>query len=153
MTLIDREPYSYRAGTSVPPFDDSGPVVFMDGECALCSRTTRLIARLDGRGEFRICPIQSELGRAILRHYGLDAGNPDSWIYLADGKAYASLDAVIEAGTRLGGMARLARIFLILPSPVQNWLYRRIARNRYALFGRRRMCAIPDPALRRRLLA
>jgi predicted DCC family thiol-disulfide oxidoreductase YuxK len=153
MTLIKREPYSYRAEASVPPFDDSGPVVFTDGECALCSRTARLIAKLDRRCEFRICPVQSELGQAVLLHYGLDPGNPESWLYLAGGKAYASLDAVIEAGTRLGGMARLARIFLILPSPVQNWLYRRIARNRYALFGRRRMCAIPDPALRRRLLA
>jgi predicted DCC family thiol-disulfide oxidoreductase YuxK len=152
MTLIERAPYSYRAEAFVPPFDDSGPIVFMDGECALCSHTARLIARLDRREEFRICPVQSELGRAILQHYGLDAGNPGSWIYLADGKAFASLDAVIEAGTRLGGMARLTRAFLILPRPVRDWLYRRIALNRYAVFGRKQMCALPDPALRRRLL-
>jgi predicted DCC family thiol-disulfide oxidoreductase YuxK len=152
MRSINREAYSYRAETAVPHFDGSGPVVFMDGECALCSGTARMIARLDRRGEFRICPIQSELGRAILQHYGLDPGNPDSWVYLADGKAYASLDAVIAAGTRLGGMAQLVRIFLILPRPARDWLYRRIARNRYAIFGREQMCAIPDAALRRRLL-
>jgi predicted DCC family thiol-disulfide oxidoreductase YuxK len=152
MNLIERAPYSYRAETIVPPFDDSGPIVFMDGECALCSRTARLIARRDQREEFRICPVQSELGRAILQHYGLDAGNPESWVYLADGKAYASLEAVIEAGTRLGGWARLTQALLILPRPARDWLYRRIARNRYAAFGRKQMCAIPDPALRRRLL-
>jgi len=152
MRLIDREAYSYRAETSVPHFDDGGPVVFMDGECALCSATARMIARLDRRGEFRICPIQSELGSAILQHYGLDPGNPDSWVYLADGKAYASLDAVVAAGTRLGGLAQLVRTFLILPRPARDWLYRRIARNRYAVFGRKQMCAIPDAALRRRLL-
>ena len=152
MTPIHREAYSYRADSSVPHFDDSGPVVFMDGECALCSRTARMIARLDRRGEFRICPVQSELGQDILRHYGLDPGNPESWLYLANGKAYASLEAVIEAGARLGGMAQLVRIFLILPRPARDWLYRRIARNRYAVFGREEMCAIPDAALRRRLL-
>jgi predicted DCC family thiol-disulfide oxidoreductase YuxK len=152
MTLLNREPYSYRAETTVPPFDDSGPIVFMDGECALCSRTARLIARLDRQSEFRICPVQTDLGRAILQHYGLDPGNPESWLYLAGGKAYASLEAVIEAGTRMGGMAQLVRVLLILPRPVRDWVYCRIARNRYAVFGRQQMCAIPDPALRRRLL-
>jgi predicted DCC family thiol-disulfide oxidoreductase YuxK len=153
MTPIHREAYSYRAETSVPHFDDTGPVVFMDGECALCSRTARMIARLDRRGEFRICPVQSELGRAVLRHYGLDSDSPDSWIYLANGKAYTSLDAVIAAGTRLGGVAQLVRIFLILPRSARDWLYRRIARNRYAIFGREQICAIPDAALRQRLLS
>jgi predicted DCC family thiol-disulfide oxidoreductase YuxK len=150
--LIHRSAYSYRAAAAIPPFDDSGPIVFMDGECALCSRTARLIARLDRRVEFRICPIQSELGRAILQHYGLDSGNPDSWLYLADGKSSVSLDAVIEAGTRLGGVAQIVRTFLILPPRVRDWLYRRIARNRYAIFGRKQMCEIPDAALKRRLL-
>jgi predicted DCC family thiol-disulfide oxidoreductase YuxK len=152
MTPINRQAYSYRLETSIPQFDGRGPVVFMDGECALCSRTARIIARLDRRGEFRICPVQSELGRAILQHYGLDPDIPDSWIYLADGEAHTSLDAVIAAGTRLGGMARLVRIFLILPRPARDWLYRRIARNRYAIFGREQMCAIPDAALIQRLL-
>ena len=34
----------------------------------------------------------------------------------------------------------------------KTWLYRRIARNRYAIFGRAQMCAIPDAALKQRLL-
>ncbi|MGA7328141.1 MAG: DCC1-like thiol-disulfide oxidoreductase family protein [Rhodomicrobium sp.] len=152
MRQINREAFSYRADSLVPRFDDSGPIVFMDGDCALCNAAARIIAKLDRRSEFRICPIQSELGQAILRHYGLDFRNPDSWIYLADGKACGPLDAVIEAGTRLGGMAQLVGVFVILPRSVRDWLYRRIARNRYAIFGRNQMCAIPDAALRRRLL-
>jgi predicted DCC family thiol-disulfide oxidoreductase YuxK len=39
----------------------------------------------------------------------------------------------------------------ILPRGVREWLYRRIARNRYR-FGRYDMCATPDPGLRRRLM-
>jgi predicted DCC family thiol-disulfide oxidoreductase YuxK len=151
MRLADRDAYSYRSG--VPPFDDRGPVVFMDGDCALCSRAARAIARFDRAGEFRICPIQSELGRAIFGHYGLDADHPDSWLYLADGKAYDSLDAVIRIGCRLGGLGHLLRVFAILPRGKQDWLYRRIAFNRYALFGRANICALPDPALKQRLLS
>ncbi len=153
MRLPDREAYSYRADSTVPPFDDKGPVVFMDGDCVLCSATARTIVRLDKAGEFRICPIQSEIGRAVLSHYGLDANNPDSWLYLVDGKAYASLDGAIRAGIRLGGVGQALRVLMILPRPIQDWLYRRIARNRYSLFGREEMCAIPDPALKKRLLS
>jgi predicted DCC family thiol-disulfide oxidoreductase YuxK len=152
MRAISLKAYSYREDGGVPGFDDRGPIVFMDGECALCTGAARVIARLDKRGEFRICPIQSDLGRAVLLHYGLDAGNPESWLYLADGNAFASLDAVIETGVRLGGLGRLLRAFAVLPRPVRDWLYRRIARNRYAIFGRTRMCAVPDAALKRRLL-
>ena len=152
MRLAARDTYSYRSDDAVPAFEDSGPVVFMDAECALCSRGARLIARLDRAGEFRICPVQSPLGRSVLAHYGLDAGNPDSWLYLVDGKAYTSIDAMIRVGARMGGWGHLLRALSVLPRAVQDWLYRRIARNRYSLYGRTDMCALPDPALKRRLM-
>lgn len=152
MPLADRAPYSYRDDPAVPVFDDSGPVTFMDGECVLCTTGARLVARLDRQGEFRICPVQSPTGHAVLRHYGLDPGDPDSWLYLADGRAYTSLDAMIRAGARLGGAGWLLQPLRLLPRPVQDWLYRRVARNRYRLFGRTEMCAVPDPRLRARLI-
>ena len=37
----------YRADPLVPLFDDRHPIVFMDGECALCTRAARTIARLN----------------------------------------------------------------------------------------------------------
>jgi predicted DCC family thiol-disulfide oxidoreductase YuxK len=149
-----RDRCSYRGDAKVPPFDDRGPIVFMDGDCVLCTRTAKLIARLDHAGEFRICPIQSELGQAVLRHYGHDPDDPDSWLYLADGYAYTSMDAIIRAGKRLGRWARIVGVLQLLPRPVQDWLYRRIARNRYRLWGRKEaiMCDLPDPAMRARLL-
>lgn len=149
---LRREIHSYRRDPAVPAFDDSGPVVFMDGDCVLCTRTARTIARLDRSGVFRICPIQSPTGSAVLRHYGLDVDNPESWLYLVDGEAYVSLDAVIRAGTKLGGIGRLIQVLRLLPRPVQDWLYRKIAQNRIRLFGRTDMCAVPDPDLRARLI-
>ena len=150
--LKDRGDYSYRTDPSVPDFDDSGPVVFMDGECSLCTAGARTIARLDRRAEFRICPTQSDLGRAVLGHYGLDPGDPDSWLYLFGGRAYASLDAMIRVGRRLGGPGHLMAVFRLLPPRPQDRLYRWIARNRYRLSGQAQLCALPDPELRRRLI-
>jgi predicted DCC family thiol-disulfide oxidoreductase YuxK len=153
MRLTARDAYSYRRDDAVLPFDDANPVVFMDGDCVLCTQGAKIIARLDRAGEFRICPIQSSLGTSVLKHYGLEPDDPESWLYLVDGNAYTSLDAMIRAGRRMGGWGRLAGVFGILPQPVQDWLYRRLARNRYRLFGRTDMCAVPDAGLKQRLLS
>ncbi len=152
MQLAYLEPWSYRHDPSVPAFDDSGPVTFMDGECVLCTAGARLIARFDRTAAFRICPVQSPTGRAVLRHYGLEPDDPDSWLYLADGRAHTSLDGMIRAGARIGGPGWLLQPLRLLPRPAQDWLYRRIARNRYRLFGRTSMCSVPDPRLRARLI-
>jgi predicted DCC family thiol-disulfide oxidoreductase YuxK len=150
--LLARAPYSYRHDPAVPPFDDSGPIAFMDADCLLCATGARLISRFDRAGAVRICPVQSRLGRAMLIHHGLDPDGPESWLYLEGGRATTSLDAIIRVGRRVGGPGHLLAAFRVLPRPAQDWLYRRIARNRYALFGHTDMCALPDPALRARIM-
>lgn len=150
--LKQREIYSYRNDPAVPKFEDDGPVAFMDGDCALCAKGARIICKLDRRKEFKICPTQSGLGNAVLVHYGLDPSDPDSWLYLADGQAHTSIDAMIRVGRRLGGAGQIMRVLSILPRFLQDWVYRRIARNRYRVLGRTKMCALPDPELRSRLI-
>ncbi len=124
----------------------------MDAECALCARGAMWIARADRAAEFRIIPVQSQLGAALLRHHGFDPADPLSWLYLQDGRAYGSLDAVIRAGWRLGGVNRALCLLRVLPRRVQDALYGYVARRRLRLLGRADMCALPDPALQRRLL-
>jgi len=52
------------------------------------------------------------------------------------------MKAIIRIGEGLGGIGRLTAELRCLPRTVREWLYRRIARNRYrfCLFD---MCAIP----------
>lgn len=150
-TLGDRPAYSYRDDPAVPGFDDSGKIAVMDGDCALCSWGARTIARLDKDETFRICPVQSETGSALVRHYGLDPADPETWLFLENGKAWSGMEAIIRIGERLGGMARLASLMRVLPRSLREWIYRHIARNRYR-FGRSDICAIPDEKLRRRLI-
>ena len=150
--LPDRAAWSYRDDAAVPAFDDAGPVTVMDGECALCSFGARLIARFDRREEFRICRVQTPLGRALLRHYGLDPDDPESWLFIEEGRAYTSLDGMIRAGRRVGGVGWLLQPLRLIPRGVQDRLYVRLARARYRLFGRAEMCALPDPRLRARLM-
>lgn len=144
--------FSFRRDPSVPSFDDAAPIAVMDAECAVCSWGARMIHRLDRSGTVRICPVQSPLGTALMRHYGLRPDDPASWLFIDNGQAHADFDAVLHAGRRFGGWVRLVAVFRILPKPARDWLYRRLARNRYALFGRADLCALPDPAFQRRLL-
>lgn len=145
-------PYSYRDDPAVPPFDDAAPVAVMDAQCAICSWGARMIHRLDRAGTTRICPIQSPLGRALLTHFGLDPQDPASWLFLDDGHPHKDFDAVLHAGRRYGGLGYLAFALRIFPKPLRDWLYLRLARNRYRLFGRADLCALPDPGLQRRIL-
>ncbi|MDU8913934.1 DUF393 domain-containing protein [Aestuariicoccus sp. MJ-SS9] len=144
--------FSYRDDPNVPEFDDSVPIAVMDAECAVCSWGARMIHRLDRSGVVLICPVQTRLGSALLRHYGLDPKNPKSWLFIDSGIGHQDIEAVLHAGRRFGGWARLVLILRILPKPARNWLYRRLARNRYALFGRSDLCAVPDPSFQKRLM-
>lgn len=150
-TLLDRKPYAYSEDPDVPSFDDAGRIAVMDGECALCSWGARTIARLDRDETFRICPVRSPLGSALARHYGLEPGDPETWLFIENGEAASGMEAIILIGERLGGVGRLATVLRVLPRGLREWLYRRIARNRYR-FGRSDMCATPDAGLRRRLM-
>ncbi len=145
-------PYSYRDDPAVPKFDDMHPIAFIDGECALCSTSARMLHRLDRTGNIRICPVQTETGRAVLAHYGLRADAPESWLWLADGCAHMDAEGIIAMARRLGGWARVVGLMRVLPKPLRSWLYRRVARNRYAVFGRGDLCALPEPGLRARLM-
>ena len=152
MRTACKTPYSYLSDPNVPAFDDSHPITVMDGECALCTVGARLIARFDKAGEFRICRVQTPLGQSLFHHYGLSPGNPESWLYIADGHAFTSLDAIIRAGRRMGGPGWLLQPLRLMPRTLQDLIYRWLARNRYRLFGRTDICGVPDSGLRARLM-
>lgn len=146
------DPFSYRRDLYVFEFDDSSPIAVIDAECALCSWGAQMIHKLDRTGKVRICPVQSPLGTALLQHYDLRPNDPTSWLFLYDGLANVDFEAVLYAGRYCGGWGRLVSVLRIFPKPMRSWLYCRVARNRYLLFGRRDMCALPDPAFQKRLL-
>ena len=152
MKLEAYQVYSWRSDAGVPQFVDEGHLTVMDAKCGICAKGARWIARADTAEQFRIIPQQSALGAALLVHFGMDPDDPVSWLYLANGRASSSLDGMIRAGAQLGGVWRALIILRILPRGVQDWLYMRLARNRYRLFGAGDLCAMPDPDVQKRLL-
>ena len=146
------KPYSFRGDVNVPAFDDEVPIAVMDAECAVCSWGAQMIHRMDRTGTVRICPIQTPLGAALLIHYGMEPKDPISWLFIDQGIAHADFEGALYACRLFGGWGRLMALMRIFPKPVRDWLYIHLARNRYKLFGKKDMCALPDPAFQKRLM-
>lgn len=124
----------------------------MDASCGLCARGAKWIARNDTAKAFRIIPMQSPLGQALMRHFDMDPEDPLSWVYLEHGSGFASLDAVMRVGRRLGGVWHVLGSLRILPAPLRDAVYGIVARNRYKVMGRADLCSMPDAQVQARLL-
>jgi predicted DCC family thiol-disulfide oxidoreductase YuxK len=150
--LAAAAPYSYRTDPAVPAFPDDKVLVVFDGVCVLCSGLAKFILKRDRASAFRLTTAQSRLGEALYRHYGLDTEEFETNLVIAGGRPYAKLDSVAVAGARLGGAWRVLAVLRLLPRPLADWLYDRVAQNRYALFGRTDSCMIPPPEWRERFI-
>ena len=132
--------------------DTRQPLIVFDGVCVFCSGFVRLVVRLDRKKRFRFATAQSPFGEALFRKYSLPTDNYETNLAIIDGMAFTRLESFVAIMTELGWPWRAARVLLILPRPLRDWLYDRVAKNRYALFGRKDSCEIPSAELRQRLI-
>ncbi|HTV67644.1 MAG TPA: DCC1-like thiol-disulfide oxidoreductase family protein [Rhizobiaceae bacterium] len=134
-----------------PELGDRHLVVF-DGVCVLCSGFAKLVLRLDRNDRFRFATAQSPFGEALFRRYGLPTDVYETNLVIIDGVPYQRLDSLVATMRALGWPWRAAKALDILPEGLRDWLYGRIAQNRYFLFGRKDRCEIPSGPLKDRLI-
>jgi predicted DCC family thiol-disulfide oxidoreductase YuxK len=145
--------HAYRSDPSVPPFVDDRPSIIFDGHCVLCSRFAQFVIKKGRRRHFRLLAAQSDLGKALYTHLGLDPVNYGTNILLQDGRAWFKSDGSIKIFKHLGFPWHFASIARLLPRFVRDGLYDVIAKNRLRWFGTRQVCFRPDPADADRFLA
>ena len=145
-------PEPNRPASPSQAYDARYPLIVFDGVCVFCSGFVQLILRLDRKKRFRFATAQSPLGEALFRRHGLPTDDYDSNLAIIDGAAFTKLDSFVAVMAALGWPWRAAKALLILPRPLRDWLYDRVAKNRYALFGRKDSCDIPSAELRQRLI-
>jgi len=61
---------------------------------------------------------------------------------------WAALDRGIRMARRLRFPWLLAGALIVIPRPIRDWAYDRLARRRYRWFGRRESCMVPTPEIR-----
>jgi predicted DCC family thiol-disulfide oxidoreductase YuxK len=138
--------------TDANPFDLDQPLIVFDGVCVFCSGFVHMVLRLDRRARFRFTTAQSPLGEALFRRYDLPTDSYETNLVLVGGVPFIRLDSFVAVMSELGWPWRAAGILLLLPRPLRDWIYDRIARNRYALFGRKDSCDVPPAELRGRFI-
>ena len=129
------------------------PIVLFDGVCHLCEGVVRFAIERDPAARLRFAPLQSELGRALLRHHGYDPDAIDAVVLVDGDGAHDRSTAALRLAAHLGAPGRWGGPPLLwLPRGLRDAVYDFVARRRYRWFGRRSECLLPTPAQRARFL-
>jgi predicted DCC family thiol-disulfide oxidoreductase YuxK len=128
-------------------------IILFDGVCNLCNSAVQFVIKHDKNDVFRFVALQSELGKEIIKHIGIDSKKIDSIVLYEPGVAYYyKSDAALEIARNLGGIFHLGTIFRIIPTGIRNQLYDYIAQNRYKWYGKKESCMLPTPELKAKFL-
>lgn len=131
---------------------NNNDIVLFDGECNLCNGAVTFIIGRDPKARFKFAPLQSNAGRALLHTDHKSANLQDTIVLIENGHVYTRSTAALRIAKRLHRLWPVLYIFIIVPRPIRNYIYKWIARNRYAWFGRKESCMIPTPELKQRFL-
>jgi predicted DCC family thiol-disulfide oxidoreductase YuxK len=133
-------------------YPNSNPVWLFDGVCVLCSRSVQILLRHERDHDLRFVAIQSDEGKILALKHGIDPENPESFIYLRDGKAFQASDAVLKMLDHTRWTLRWMKIAKLLPKSLRDVVYYAMARNRYKLFGKYDSCMVPAVEQRHRFV-
>lgn len=127
-----------------PNVGENDSVILFDGVCKLCNVWTQFIIRVDTQQHFKLCSVQSPEGQSILNHFKMPTEHFDTMLLVEGEQCFDKSDAFLNVVTKLSYPWRLFYVVKILPQGIRNWLYDRIARNRYHLFGQYDTCILPS---------
>ncbi len=150
---MSKSAFSYHHDPEVPDFPDANPVLIFDGECVMCSHTAAFVLRHDRHKRCNFVAAQSELGRALYRHFGLDDTDFETFVLLYEGIAHLRSDAALKLMSLIGFPWSLAAGLRVVPRFLRDAVYTLVARNRYRMFGRRDVCYMPAPEHKSRFLS
>ncbi len=130
----------------------SQPLLLFDGVCNLCNASVQWVIKHDPKGVFRFASLQSDIGKTMLRRFGLPVGELNTVVLIDEGKAYTRSDVPLHIFKKLGGWWAAFSVFSIVPKFARDTVYDWIARNRYRWFGKKDECWLPTPELKARFL-
>lgn len=124
------------------------PVLFFDGECVLCNTAAYWIAARNPSGNIRFASLQSVYAKENL---GEDLRSAETMVFMDEDLFFVRSAAVFEVLKYLPAW-RWVRVLRFIPRSAADWIYNRVAENRFRWFGRQTVCRIPPPDLRERFI-
>lgn len=127
-------------------------LILFDGVCNLCNGAVNFVIDHDDKNIFRFTSLQSEIGQQVLKENGLNTQEFNSFLLVQNDKILQKSTAALTVATQLGGIWKLAAIFLIVPAFIRDMVYDGISKNRYRWFGKTESCRMPTPELKAKFL-
>ncbi len=121
------------------------PIVLFDGMCHLCDRSVQFVLDRDRKGQFHFAPLQSALGRDLLRRYELPVDTLDTMVLIENDRSHTRSSAALRVAAGLTYPWKTWVLFLAIPKTIRDAVYNIVARNRYRWFGQRETCKVPEP--------
>jgi predicted DCC family thiol-disulfide oxidoreductase YuxK len=131
---------------------DNRDFIIFDGVCVLCNGWVKFVLRFDTSENFSFVIAQSELGETIYEQLGLKSDDYDTFIIVRNGEMFTKLDGVFALLGAIGWPWKIVSIGKILPKGLKDYMYDRVAKNRYALFGKKDVCMMPTPEIKARFI-
>lgn len=135
------------------------PLVVFDGECLLCNAGMQFIVERDPSARFRFASLQSDLGQRLANQSGVATEGRDATMLLVErGHVYQRSEAALRIARELGGapLGRglfrcLATVGLLVPRWLRDFVYNRVAHNRFRFGRTTETCWLPSDEIRRRM--
>lgn len=127
-------------------------IVLFDGQCNFCDASVQFIIQRDPAAHFHFASLQSEKGQQLKKLFNI-AETEDSIVLIEKQKAYTKSTAALHIAKKLDGLWHLLFLFILVPRPIRDSVYKYVANNRYKWFGKKEQtCALPSPETRKRFL-
>ncbi|NNH86923.1 thiol-disulfide oxidoreductase DCC family protein [Acinetobacter terrae] len=119
-------------------------IILFDAICVICNGWAKFLIKHDRKSKFKLVSAQSPLGEEILQHYGMSTTHYTTMVVIFNGQLYTESTALIKVMQHLGLPFSLMNLAYLVPSSIRDFLYRRVALNRYQLFGTTDNCLLPS---------
>jgi len=125
-------------------------IILYDGVCNLCTNSVQFVIQRDTRKQFRFASLQSFVADKYLGTQYQD--RLTSMVLIVDDHIYRQSTAALMTAKRLDGFWPILSIFLLIPRPIRDVIYRWIAKHRYRVSEKNEHCWRPTPDLADRFL-
>ena len=146
------EPFAYLSEVELNGWDGVRPLIVFDGVCLLCSAFIFWVIARDKDQVFLFTSAQSALGQSFYKYLNMDLHEFERNLVIVDGRGHQKMATVFAVCRVVGGPWRLIMLFEWLPRFVLDRLYDFIRRHRFAWFGRREVCLVPDDDIQARFI-
>ncbi|TXJ04535.1 MAG: DUF393 domain-containing protein [Acinetobacter sp.] len=128
-------------------------IILFDGVCVLCSAWANFMIQHDPQYQFKLVSVQSKLGQQLLSTYQLPTDHFETMVLLEQGQLYTESTAFLRIIQRVGFPYSILKYGKVIPKVVRDFAYRRIALNRYWLFGQTEQCYVATADVQQHFLS